>query len=349
MIMIVCLHYLGHGGVLKKASLHDGNFYVAWFAELLCIVGVNCFILCTGYLMAENRFKFSKIVNLWLQMVCIGAVCVLAAALTKTGDITLGTVVSTVFPINYDKYWYMSAYIAFYLLSPLLIWIANTLTLNQLKKLVIVLVIVFSLSPFQWTRIGGGYHVVWFCVLFFAAAYIRKADLFKKSAKTYFGYYLLFTVVLLVIKVLMTVLPKTAITQLCNIDVRNYNFILTLASSLMLFAAFKNMRIGSQGIGRLITLLSSLTLGVYLIHDNPIIRELLWGKVVHPLSMFDKPYFVLHLIASILAVFFICAFLEYFRQLLFKLFGVPALCEKIGGKLQGLADKLFSSNTLEKL
>ena len=71
--------------------------------------------------------------------------------------------------------------------------------------------------------------------------------------------------------------------------------------------------------------------------------------LINPLNVFDKPYFVLHMIACVLAVFFICAFLEYFRRLLFKLFGVPQLSEKLGDKVHKLADKVFCSNITEKL
>jgi hypothetical protein len=55
------------------------------------------------------------------------------------------------------------------------------------------------------------------------------------------------------------------------------------------------------------------------------------------------------MILCVLAVFFVCAFFEYFRQLLFKLFGVPQLCEKLGAKAQTLADKVLNTDVIEKL
>ena len=348
MLMIVCLHLLYHGGVLEKATLYDVNYYVAWAFELLSIVGVNCFVLCSGYLMAENRFKFSKLIYLWLQIMFFSLAGTILGLFFGNTKLSFDTVCRTILPIDYQSYWFMSAYFAFYILSPLLIWMVNKLTVKQLKKLVITLLVVFSVSPYQWTKIANGYHVVWFCVLFFVAAYIRKADLFKKSAKAYFGSYLLFTLILLVIKLLVTIISAKH-PAIDVIEVRNYNFILTFASSLMLFAAFKNISIKNARFAGFCTFLAPLTLGVYLIHDNSCVREILWYKAVQPLLAFDKPYFVLYLLACVLAVFFVCAFLEYFRQLLFKLFNIPSFCDKLGAKLQSIADKVFNSDFIEKM
>ena len=348
MIMIVCLHYLNFGGILQKATFSDGNFYIAQFIEQLCIVGVNCFILCSGYLMAKNHFRFSKLIYLWLQIISFTVIFFIIALITKNGKFSLDALDGVFLPINARSYWYMSAYFAFYLLSPLLIWMNQKLTTNQLKKLVIALIVMFSISPWQWTNIDSGYHFVWFCILFFVAAYIRRADLFKRESKSYFGYYLLLTLILYVIEILVLLISKK-VSAFGMFTVRRYCLILTLLSSLLLFAAFKNMKIKHERIGTFITFLSSLTLGVYLIHENEYVRDILWQKVVQPLNVFDKPYFILHLIGSVLAVFFVCAFLEYFRQLLFKFFNIPSLCDKLGDKVQSLADKIFDSHIIEKL
>ncbi len=348
MVMIVCLHYLGKGAVLEKATLSDPNYYVAWLFELLSIVAVNCFIMCSGYLMTENRFRFSKLIYLWLQIVSINILFLILSFFVGDTKPSVIKVIKAFFPINTDAYWFMTAYFAFYLLSPLLIRIANKLTVSQLKKLVIVLVIVFSLSPWQWTKINYGYHFVWFVVLFFVAAYIRRADLFNKKPKVYIGYYLVLTLVLLTVKILVSLVSKK-VEQFKVIDVQNYNFIITFLSSLMFFVAFKNIKISNTKIGGFATFMSSLVLGVYLFHENEVIRYSLWYNVIQPLNVFGKPYFVLHMIACVFAVFFICAFLEYFRQLLFKLFNIPSLCDKLGAKVQKIADKVFESDIIKKL
>ncbi|MBR3150201.1 MAG: acyltransferase [Eubacterium sp.] len=347
MVMIVCHHYLVHGGVLEAAKITDANFYVAWLIGILSIVGVNCFVLCSGYLMTENRFRFSKLVYLWLQIFVINLVLRAYEFYVSGFDISAQKLLAVIFPISFQEYWYMSAYFAFYLLSPLLIWIVNKLTLQQLKKLTIALVAIFALIPNQWTKIDRGYHVVWFCVLFFVAAYIRRADLLKKRVRAYLGEYLMLAVIILAVKLVVTVLSDY--NEVVNIiNVKNYNFILTFLLSVALFAAFKNMKIKSARFAGFCTFLAPLTLGVYLIHDNNYVREALWG-IIAPVDFFDKPYFVLHMLVCVVAVFSVCAFLEYFRYLLFKLFGIPQLSEKLGKKIQAFVDRVFSSKKIERL
>lgn len=344
MIMIVCLHYLGHGGILKNATLTDGNYYVAWLFEILSHIAVNCFVLCSGYLMAKNRFKFSKLIYLWLQIVSINVIFLILSMALGYEGFSLKEVVKTFLPIQMNAYWFMTSYFAFYLLSPLLIWIANKLTVNQLKKLVITLIAVFVLSPWQWTGINNGYSFVWFAVLFFVAAYIRRADLFNKKPNTYLSGYLIITLAAYTLKI-----ASEKITILGVLDSDGYNSIFCFLTSLFFFATFKNIHIDKAKVGGFISFLSSLTLGVYLFHENNRVREILWMKVVQPLNVFDKPYFVFHMIGCVLGVFFICAFLEYARQLLFKLFNIPSLCDKLGDKVQGVVDKVFNSNFIEKM
>ena len=346
MVMIVCLHYLGKGGVLGKATLSDSNFYVAWLFEILSIVGVNCFILCSGYLMTENRFRLSKIIYLWLQIFAINAVCMVISFALGVQKASLIGVVKCFMPITSNAYWYMSAYFIFYLVSPLLVAISNRLTIGQLKKTVIVLVAVFALVLWQWTKIDYGSHVVWFIVLFFVAAYIRRADLLKKRVRTYLGYYLLVSVVMLVVAI-MTAGKDYALAD--YVDVRGFNFILTFISSVLVFAAFKNIKVKKARFAGFVTFLSSLTLGIYLFHYNRYIADWFWAKAIAPMQYFDKPYFVFHMIACVLAVFFVCAFFEYFRLLLFKLFGVQQFSERIGDKIQKRFDKFVSSKNIEKL
>ena len=83
----------------------------------------------------------------------------------------------------------------------------------------------------------------------------------------------------------------------------------------MYFFWFGTLKIKSRFINRV----SGLTLGVYLIHDNPYMRQWLYpflgfveGKVYTGIIIIGKIF------ACAIAIFIICALLEWIRQLLFK-------------------------------
>ena len=73
MIMIVVLHYLGKGELLKEQNTDYLNHVIYWFCECLCIIAVNCYVLISGYFLVKSDFKIKKFLNLWGQVVFYSA------------------------------------------------------------------------------------------------------------------------------------------------------------------------------------------------------------------------------------------------------------------------------------
>ena len=61
MIMIVTLHVLGKGGVLKNTVPLSYRYEVAWFLETASYCAVNCYAINSGYVAVKSKFKYSKI------------------------------------------------------------------------------------------------------------------------------------------------------------------------------------------------------------------------------------------------------------------------------------------------
>lgn len=79
--------------------------------------------------------------------------------------------------------------------------------------------------------------------------------------------------------------------------------------------------IGSQQIGyhRWINTVAATTFGIYLIHDNKMVRDPLWLDLLHMKSVVSQPvYVVLYVLFVCLIIFLACALLEYIREFLFK-------------------------------
>ena len=68
MQMIVVLHVLGQGGILSRLPVFSARYEAVWLLETACFCAVNCFALATGYLMAESHFRYSRLLELWLQV-----------------------------------------------------------------------------------------------------------------------------------------------------------------------------------------------------------------------------------------------------------------------------------------
>ena len=67
MILIILHHYAYHGNLI---SIPNDNFnkYVAVFIIVGGKVGVNVFVLITGYFLINSKFKIKKVIQLILQV-----------------------------------------------------------------------------------------------------------------------------------------------------------------------------------------------------------------------------------------------------------------------------------------
>jgi hypothetical protein len=84
---------------------------------------------------------------------------------------------------------------------------------------------------------------------------------------------------------------------------------LQIVMALALFYAFKDIRVDSRTI---LPLLYQANFTVYLVHDHPFLRDLIWRRVF-ALSFFSEPIFPLYAIAFTIGVYVFCflCFLAY--------------------------------------
>ena len=300
MIMVVILHFLDKGGLLRTLS-DEGNFtakdVTAWLLEALCIVAVNLYMLMSGYLLYQGRFRLSRLLGLvgkvWLYSVMVGFIGI--ALGTPAEPVDTYFKLRLLFPISMNTYWFMTAYIFFYMLVPVLGIAARAMTRTQMKVmlgcLIFFHVIIKSITPAQLTVDASGMDAMWYVVLFFVSVYIRRfcsknvtevvqsngtvAESSNGLSGNSVTYVLLYVVAALLIfgeaMALRTVYIKTgSLSYILNISYA-YNHVLVLLASVLLFIAFLKAKIPS-GIGKVFAFLGKYSLGVYLLHENLSVR-----------------------------------------------------------------------------
>ena len=299
MIMVVILHFLDKGGLLRSLS-DEGSFsasdVTAWILEALCIVAVNLYMLMSGYLLYEGRFKLSRLLGLvarvWLYSVIVGFVGI--ALGTPNEPVDTYFKLRLLLPISMNTYWFMTAYIFFYVLVPVLGTAAKAMNRNQMKIilgcLIFFHVIIKSITPAKLTVDAGGMDAMWYVVLFFTAVYIRRFFGEPKSeenskkglhnTKTTNGPKTISCVILYVVAaflifgeamVLRFIYLKTgSLSYILGISYA-YNHVLVLLASVALFCAFLKFRIPEKA-GKVFAFLGKYSLGVYLLHENLSIR-----------------------------------------------------------------------------
>ena len=328
MMMVVGLHYLNFGGILWSEAVT--NRRIAWGIEAFLFVAVNCYVLISGYFLVKAKnFHWSKVGALWVHTAFYALLFTLAA-IVYTGKWNLAGIVHSLLPIRYTMYWFVTAYMGMYILSPYLSRLACHLEKNEYKKFLMILTGLFVLYSFLRQdadpfKIGGGYTMAWFCVLFFWGGYIRlfgEDFLHRFSQREVFLIYVLASLFTFLAKK-----PMHYFFDLIGVHISGhsfsgfymYNSPSVLLASLALFVFFLRLEISSERIKRCIQRIAPLSFGVYLIHEHPFIRSQLWGHWIHLKPLYESPYFMFHFIGTVLLVFLVCILLDKVRDWMFSL------------------------------
>lgn len=349
MLMVITLHYLGESGVLLPYGETTANSAIAWILEAFCYGAVNLYMLISGYFLVSGKFHLDKVVKLWLQVFFysagIWAIYKIGGFLPEKWD-NAYYVNFCFLPITAKHYWFATNYILLYLISPFLALVARKLSKRNLQCLIGVLLFFFAriwelFLPMSYPLDDRGYGITWFVCLFFVAAYIR---LHVPENKKKWPFLLTYVASSLCIGISYYAIGKLAqVTGRFEVykDVfYEYNGPLVVLGSVALFLFFRNLDVKESKLTSFWTSVGGLTFGVFLFHEHVFLNGY-WHSFWKVNQFFETPYFVLHVVGTVLAIFVVGIVIEKIRTLLFGLLykskPYKALQEKVFAKI----DKWF--------
>lgn len=315
MLMIVGLHVLRRGGLLEEQPFSN-LWYLTWMINGICYVGVNVYVLISGYFLCTSKFSIKKFLKLWMT-IYVYSVGLAILVTCITGEVDLKKWFYALLPVIGREYWFMTTYLGMYLLSPFLNILINSLDRRKHTQLIVVLILVFSVIDnlvffSDWINFGGGYSLPWFIVLYFVGSWIRKYYEPKISVYKHMCAYIVVTVLIPLSKFIPAYLSNLIVGQVMFDELEfAYNSILVTVSSILIFTLFIRRK-PSQSISRLgrsILLFGKSTGAVYLIHSNPFVVDWIWSY--SPLNNLSScKYIVVWVLCEILVVFFTCAVID---------------------------------------
>ncbi|MBR4669396.1 MAG: acyltransferase [Butyrivibrio sp.] len=339
MLMILTLHFnFQSKALLELGEPASGVGIFATILEAIAITGVNVYVLISGYFLSASTVKFSKMLQLILQVyfytILVSAAMMFVGAYTVRPEDKLDRTLKYFFPISAEHYWFVTAYVIMYVLAPVMNAAVNTLKRKQLKAVIIGLLTWFcfikSIVPVMFGTDKMGYDFGWFICLYLIAAYIRKYNIVlfhdaKRSA-------IVFVVSAFVIAAFSLIFHKI------NLETgrfryyagvpNHYNFIFTLTGALGLFSVFRFMRLKENWFAEVVRIIAPYTLGVYLLHMHFEIadRWVEWiENIIGETPLDNIPMYFIHLVVSILIVFFAGIFVDWVRKYVFNFIG--RICE----------------------
>lgn len=306
MIFIVAHHIVMH--VFNFVSMKDEDFVVSdiqldtlgrnigLFVNAFCIIGVNLFVLITGYF--SINLKWKSLLNIfWLMFFYI--LIDLVVSHTFAIPIAKSKVIGLFGLGNFSGYWFMEAYILLMIFSPLINRLIEVMSARDLS--VATGILVFASCVCGWVfrnrYIVEGYNVHWMITLYFIGAWIREnADPERLRGKWLALCYITSTV-------LIGAFAMFFFTRHPSVSwgFFNYNSPFVVVSSVCVFLLFLRFKFHSP----LINKIAASVIAIYLVQESAYgfyIYKVLRAKVTSGSDMLPiiSQYLLVVLIAPIL-------------------------------------------------
>ncbi len=323
MFLIVCHHIMVHGAFLKFPPSFTTNAILSQLISSGGKVGVDIFVIITGYFLIEKAPKITSIVKLYLE--CVFYIAAITLIFVAAGRIPWSPklIRTFIYPFGTDEYWFVAYYLDLMLVAPFITIGMRSFSKKQYLALLIVLTTAWSgFRTFSWMfrpvfNYGeyAGFSILgWFVLLFLWGGYTRKHIDIKSISSFRIAVAALISVLLLIAWILVKDLRSSG----RHWDyVRDMSSLLTLAMSMIAFLAFaklKPLHIKAVNIA------ASTMFGVYLIHDVNLVRRWLWPQVIRPFDHYNDWYFILYCLGASLLVLIVCSLIDYARQLALRPF-----------------------------
>lgn len=317
MLAVVGLHYFCHGGGTVWPEFGSVEYIIYWAIEGYLFICVNLFVLITGYCLISVKFKVSRLMKLWIQVVSYSILCTVACKIAGA-EIEFKQILKSVMPLTSESYWFATAYAVLLCISPVLNAAISAMNKFQHLMVIVGLTIVFSIMPtfLVWERdlLTTGMDYEWFMVLYIFSAYIRKYGIPLSNRHAIMGYLLCSGLTGFLRYPLGLISHKLIGSYILSGLFFRYNSATVLAASVFMFWYLMNIKIKKEWLRNVILQIAPLTFAVYLIHDNEFVRNILWNALpIRRLYDIGVGAYLTGLLIFVPAIFACCCLIEKIR------------------------------------
>ena len=151
-------------------------------------IGINCFVLITGYFMCKSKITIRKFLKLFLEVEFYNIVIFFIFVLSDYHGFSIKEFCYTLVPMRQIAGNFTGCFMWFYLCIPFLTVLVSHLDKKQHGLLVLLCMAIYTmcstLPGFEVTM----NHVSWYSVLFFIASYIRFYGLLPRASTAIWGH-----------------------------------------------------------------------------------------------------------------------------------------------------------------
>lgn len=308
MLLIIAHHYVVNSGLFKAISWNPTSidsicFYII---GMWGKIGINCFMLITGYFMCKSSITLKKYVKLILQVEFYYIVIYLIFVLSGYITFSVKDLLISLIPIREITDGFTSTFLVFFLFIPFLNILVQNMNKRQHGYLIFLCLFIYSFWAQYSIFVVGTNYVIWFSIIYIIASYLRFYPF--KFKDSFWGWMSILSILLSLLSIVFSIwyglFPYFFVTD--------SNAPLAVVISVSSFMYFKDIKLKYT---KWINIMGGSIFGILLIHTNSdVMRQWLWVDTLNNVGWYYSDYKYLHAIISVLGVFIICFIIEQFRQ-----------------------------------
>lgn len=305
MIFFIVMHHSILYGFFQ-GDLSLSQTYVTELFASLGKVGVAGFMMITGYFSIHKLKNNISSLKSTHRIVWFYSLLYLVL-FWHTGDVSNSLAFKAFFPIIGGNYWFVTSFMITMLIAPFINRGFQALQQKESQQLLFILMIlltILQLIPHQALNMG---NTMLFILFYLTGGYIRQYVEPKQISRwKLIGLIVLNYIIMNSLNFISTYIGYESMPCSSNESI----FVYLIATLIfILFLSF------DLGFIHWINTISSMTFAVYLIHDNPIIREFIWRKTLklHQLNHLTTEKIILTILLSTVIVFIVSLGIETIR------------------------------------
>lgn len=315
MFYILLHHFMVHGlrniGYYSPFVVSEYTNFCAVFNSFV-VIGVNCFVLISGYYEIKCRWK----VFFHLYLLCVFySVGIYLVSCYMGGSYSIKSLFFSFFPFSRNpNLWFISTYIYLYLISPIL----NKIIDISDKRGHIVILLICSIITFYYGYFwrgeinDNGYNLINFIFLYFIGRFLYNHIAWSKYSVRKIRLNALFTYI--ICSLLISVIAVIDLNfNWSYFAVYTYNSPLVIISSVAFFIFFRTLHFQSC----VINWAASSVLAIYLIHENKHLRSYYMTFVSQVDSQSDNGWILaLSLLLLAICIMSVCILIDKARMII---------------------------------
>ena len=302
MFMILFSHFSFHGFISPGNINSIDNVFNRFWLELTVTGNIgNClFMLISGYFLVTSKaVRIRKLVSIVVQVLTYSLTCyVLYGILVGDGSINPKDLFRALTPLIHETNWYFSTYVLIYLFHPYLNRLIENLSREEHRSAILLGIAAWSIVPTLFPSFSNSNFFLLFALMYFIGAYLHlypegKWIMRYKSA-------LVAGVLIWVLVASSAIWVGAKMSEMMKVRLFSLVSPLVIVISVSLFLTFLHLESKTSGV---INRVAACMGGVYLLHDNPYVRSVLYSDIFHLSQWGNSIYLPLVIIGFILITF----------------------------------------------